>query len=153
MLPEGHGRVKAFVKVGCAAPMTNGLLENSTIAIEKLWKQRGYDPKKPDVIKARLGYALDKYEACAHLATGAMHKPTAVAAGGMGHRQAHQEHHRRERACWHETEGAAEEGRRAAASQVVMLLRAAASLNLVVDKATGPPAPAPAPAPAPHSQH
>jgi hypothetical protein len=38
---------------------------------------------------------------------------------------------------------------RAAASQVAVLLRTAASLNLVVDKAAGPPTQASAPAPAP----
>ena len=57
MLPEGVGRRRAFVKTGTAAPLTNELLENSKLAVEKLWKQRGYDPKKPEVIKARLGYA------------------------------------------------------------------------------------------------
>jgi hypothetical protein len=62
MLPEGVGRRKAFVKTGTAAPLTNELLENSKLAVDKLWKQRGYDPKKPDVIKARLGYACDQYD-------------------------------------------------------------------------------------------
>ena len=75
MLPEGVGRRRAFVKTGTAAPLTNELLENSKLAVEKLWKQRGYDPKKPEVIKARLGYACDQYEASAYLVTGALHKP------------------------------------------------------------------------------
>ena len=55
MLPEGTGRRRAFVKTGPAARLTNELLENAKLAVEKLWKQRGYDPKKLEVIKARLG--------------------------------------------------------------------------------------------------
>ena len=45
MLPEGHGGSKAFAKEASAAPLTNGLLENGALAIDKLWQQRGYDPK------------------------------------------------------------------------------------------------------------
>jgi hypothetical protein len=63
IFPEGVGGRRAFKREGDAAEMTNELLENSRTAIERLWNQRGYDPKKPEVIKARLGYALDKYEA------------------------------------------------------------------------------------------
>jgi hypothetical protein len=44
MLPGGHGGPKAFAKEGSAALLTNGLLENGALAIDKLWKQRGYDP-------------------------------------------------------------------------------------------------------------
>ena len=47
MFPEGHGGPRAFAKDGAAAEKTNELLENSTLAIEKLFKQRGYDPHKP----------------------------------------------------------------------------------------------------------
>ena len=61
------------MKDGAAAEKTNLLLENAVAAIEKLWKLRGYDPKKTEDIKAELGYALDKYEANAYLVTGAMH--------------------------------------------------------------------------------
>lgn len=75
MFPEGEGRPRAFVKDGTAAEMTNELLENAVAAVFELWKRRGYDPKKPEEIKARLGYALDRYEAAAYLATGAMHLP------------------------------------------------------------------------------
>ena len=75
MFPEGKGGPKAFAKNGLAAVMTNELLENGTLAIDKLWKQRGYDPKKPEQIKSKLGYALDQYEAAAYLITGAMHVP------------------------------------------------------------------------------
>ena len=45
MLPEGHGGSKAFAKEASAAPLTNGLVENGALAIDKLWQQRGYDPK------------------------------------------------------------------------------------------------------------
>ena len=36
MLPEGHGGPKAFAKEGPAAPLTNGLLENGALAVDKL---------------------------------------------------------------------------------------------------------------------
>ena len=75
MFPEGAGARRPFKKEGAAAVLTNGLLEDASSAIDTLWKQRGYDPKKPDAIKARLGYALDKYEAGAWLALGAAHLP------------------------------------------------------------------------------
>ena len=75
MLPEGVGKRRAFVKTGPASPLTNELLENAKLAVEKLWKQRSYDPKKPEAIKAKLGYACDQYEASAYLVTGALHKP------------------------------------------------------------------------------
>ena len=75
MLPEGVGKRSAFVKTGPAARLTNELLENAKLTVDKLWKQRGYDPKKPEVIKARLGYACDQYEASAYLVTGALHMP------------------------------------------------------------------------------
>jgi hypothetical protein len=59
MIPEGTGRRRTFVKTDSAARLharlTNELLENAKLAVEKLWKQRGYDPKKLEVIKARLG--------------------------------------------------------------------------------------------------
>ena len=75
MFPEGQGGPRAFTKDGDAKEKTNELLENALLAIEKLFKQRGYDPKKPEEKKARLGYALDMYEAAAYLLTGAMHLP------------------------------------------------------------------------------
>ena len=70
MIPEGVGAVRAFAKDGAPAEKTNELLVNAGLAVEKLWKQRGYDPRKPEVIKAKLGYALDTYEAAAYLVTG-----------------------------------------------------------------------------------
>ena len=148
MLPEGHGRPRAFVKEGPAAPLTNGLLENGTLAIEKLWKQRGYDPKKPDEIKARLGYRLDTYEAAAYLVTGAIYKPriSQPEAWTIGKRI--QNIIGTSGPVGVKLKKLRKKGR-AAASQVAVLLRTAASLNLVVDKAAGPPTPAPTPAPAP----
>ena len=55
MLPEEHGRPRAFAREGAAAELTNGVLENVSLAIEALWKQRGYDKRYPEVIKARRG--------------------------------------------------------------------------------------------------
>ena len=75
MFLEDLGAPRAFAKDGATAEKTNELLENATAAIDLLFKQRGYDPKKPDVVKAKLGYALDRYEAAAYLVTGAMHLP------------------------------------------------------------------------------
>jgi len=48
MFPEGQGAVRAFARDGGAAEKTNELLENATTAINQLFEQRGYDPKKPD---------------------------------------------------------------------------------------------------------
>ena len=75
MFPEGLGRPRAFKRDGAAADKTNELLETASTAIEKLFKQRGYDPKKPEQLNASLGYALDRYEAAAYLVTGAMQLP------------------------------------------------------------------------------
>ena len=75
MFPEGVGAPRAFVKDGGAVEKTNQLLENATKAIENLWEERGYNPKKPDNIMAKLGYRLDKYEAAAYLVTGALGLP------------------------------------------------------------------------------
>jgi hypothetical protein len=75
MFPEGLGRPRAFKRDGAAADKTNELLESASTAIEKLFKQRGYDPKQPELVKKRLGYALDQYEASAYLVAGALHLP------------------------------------------------------------------------------
>ena len=76
MFPEGVGARRAFVGNERAAEMTNELLENAWTAIKELWKQRNYDPPtKPEEIAERLGYPLDKYEATAWLALGAMRLP------------------------------------------------------------------------------
>ena len=76
MFPEGVGAPKAFAKVGTtAAKLTNGLLEIAKDATDAFFKQRGYKPTTPAATKAKLGYALDKYETAAYLVTGAMHLP------------------------------------------------------------------------------
>ena len=75
MFPEGAGAPRAMAKDGTAAKKTNELLVNAREAIDELWKQRGYDPKKPEETKAKLGYALDREEAVGYVVTGAMHLP------------------------------------------------------------------------------
>ena len=37
MFPEGLGRVRPFRKVGAAARKMNALLENASLAVDKLW--------------------------------------------------------------------------------------------------------------------
>ena len=59
IFPEGHGAPRAARVVGAAAPFINALVVNSKGAADELWKLRKYDPKTPDVIKARLGYRTD----------------------------------------------------------------------------------------------
>ena len=102
MFPEGHGAPRAFTRDGTAAKKTNELLENASAAVDKLFEQRGYDPKKPEQLKASLGYALDRYEAAAYLFTGRVASAAALAAGGASHRQADRQRDRardRMRSC------------------------------------------------------
>jgi len=147
MFPEGTGRPRAFAKGDAAAAKTNELLENGMTAIEQLFKERGYDPKKPEEVKVKLGYALDRYEAAAYLVTGAMHLPLLSqpeawtigkrikniigASGPVGSKLLKL----RKRG-------------KAAAPQVTALLQAASTLNLEPPprKSSAPPPPAP-PAP------
>ena len=75
MFPEDVGAKRAFAKEGAAAEKTNELLENALNASKEFFKQRGYDPRKPEAVKAKLGYALDTYECAAYLLTGVMHLP------------------------------------------------------------------------------
>ena len=75
MFPEGQGAPRAMAKVDAAAEKSNELLVNAKEAVDELWRQRGLDPKKPELTKARLGYALDKEEAVGYVVTGAMHLP------------------------------------------------------------------------------
>ena len=44
MFPEGLGRRRAAPKVGTPAPFINALVVNTKSAIDRLWKERGYDP-------------------------------------------------------------------------------------------------------------
>ena len=40
-----------------------------------LWQARGYDPVKPEITKAKLGYALDQYEATAYVVANRLKLP------------------------------------------------------------------------------
>ena len=75
MFPEGREGPRAAQKGGTAAPLINALLINSKDAVDALWEQRAYESMKPDEIKERLGYRLDREEARAYVRTGALHKP------------------------------------------------------------------------------
>ena len=60
MFVEGQGSAPiAIVIKGDAAARTNGLLFDALTAVGQFFEARGYDPKKPEVTKAKLGYALD----------------------------------------------------------------------------------------------
>ena len=150
MFPEGHGGPKAFARDETAATKTNELLENATVAVDELFSQRGYDPKKPEHVKANLGYALDRYEASAYLITGALHLPllSAPEARVIGKRIAN----------IIGTSGsvgaklkALRKRGKAAAPQIAALLHAPATLNLEPPprKSTTPSAPPPALPPPP----
>lgn len=56
MFEEALGHVRAVPKHGLPAPLINELYVNAAAAIKTLWDERGYDPKFPEQIKARLGY-------------------------------------------------------------------------------------------------
>ena len=151
MFPEGHSGPKAFAQDGTAAKKTNELLENASAGIDKLFEQRGYDPKKPEQLKAKLGYALDRYEATAYLVTGALHLPllSPPEARTIGKRIANV-------IGTSGTVGAKLKGLRkrgkAAAPQIEALLHAEANLNLSPPPrvhTAPPPPPPPAPPPAP----
>ena len=75
MFPIGKGAPRAMPKDGGAAPLIHALLFNTKTVVDKLWKQRGWDPKKPEKTKAALGYALDQEEAAAYVVASALHKP------------------------------------------------------------------------------
>ena len=153
MFPEGNGAPKAFTKDGAAAEKSNELLVNARDAIDELWKQRSYDPKKPEATKARLGYALDKEEAIGYLVTGVLHLPRLApdeartvgkrvislvgASGAVGSKLK-----------------ALRKRGKAAAPQIAALLQAASALSLEPPPRKGaapsaPPPPAPPAPPAP----
>ena len=52
MFHEGQGKPRTVAKDGGAAPLINALLINAKAAVASMWKARGYDPKKPEVIKS-----------------------------------------------------------------------------------------------------
>ena len=76
MFPEGQGRPRAVTKDGGAAPpLIITLLINAKAAVASMWQARGYNPKKPEVTTASLGYALDQYEATAYVMTNHLKLP------------------------------------------------------------------------------
>lgn len=150
MFPEGQGAPRAMAKVDAAAEKSNELLVNAKEAVNELWRQRGLDPKKPELTKARLGYALDKEEAVGYVVTGAMHLPRLSpdearaigkrivalvgASGTIGSKLK-----------------AFKKRGKAAAPQIAALLQTPALLNLepLPRKSTAPSLPPPAPPPPP----
>ena len=75
MFPEGLGHARAVRKDGAAAPRLNALLVNGKGAIDDLWTARGYVSLRPEQIKQRLGYALDREEALGYVVTSALNMP------------------------------------------------------------------------------
>ena len=68
MFPEGQNSAPMAITIkGDAAALTNGLLVDASSAVGQLFEARGYDPKKPEVTKAKLGYALDTYDGTAYV--------------------------------------------------------------------------------------
>jgi hypothetical protein len=65
MFPEGTGKPKAKAKLKGVVPMVNALFVNAKEAVGKFFKARGYDSKRPQYTKEKLGFALDQYEAIA----------------------------------------------------------------------------------------
>jgi hypothetical protein len=63
MFPEGEGAARLMAQFDKTVHKTNGLLVDAKAAVQSFWKARGYDPKKPDITKQKLGYALDQEEA------------------------------------------------------------------------------------------
>ena len=57
MFLEGASAPRSMVRREIAAQKTNRLLENVKKAIDALWKQRGYNPKKPALTTVRSGSA------------------------------------------------------------------------------------------------
>ena len=75
MFPEGQGKRNAKAKLKAISPKTNALYVNAKAAVDKFFKARGYDPRRPAYVKEKLGYALDQYEAIAYTTTRAMGYP------------------------------------------------------------------------------
>ena len=65
MFPEGQGKPNAKAKLKGVVPKINALFVNAKEAVSKFFKARGYDPKRPQYTKEKLGFALDQYEAIA----------------------------------------------------------------------------------------
>ena len=73
--PEGHERPRAAPRDGAGAPLIKALIVNGKAAVDAWWKHRGYDVLKPDAIKARLGYRLDREEALGYVILSALDLP------------------------------------------------------------------------------
>ena len=96
MFPEGKGRPVAAPKVSSAAPLINQLLYNTEAAIDKLWKERGYDPmEEAGGDQGEAG--LRARQVRGRRVRGDAPAPAPVALGARAHRhdhrQAHHEHH------------------------------------------------------------
>ena len=72
LFPEGEGEANLAASIDKIAKQTNGLLVDAKAAVQSFWKARGYDPKKPEITKQKLGYALDQEEALGCLVVRAM---------------------------------------------------------------------------------
>ena len=72
MFAEGEGEPKLTAKVDTVAKMVNGLLVDAKKAVVEFWKARGYDPKKPEITREKLGYALDQEDALGGVVVRAM---------------------------------------------------------------------------------
>ena len=72
MFPEGVGAAVLTVEVDKVAKQINGLLVDAKAAVKSFWTARGYDPKRPEITKQKLGYALDQEEALGALVVRAM---------------------------------------------------------------------------------
>lgn len=152
MFPEGVNRgPTAYPRRDAAAEKSNELLVNAEAAVDALWKRRGYDPKKPEVIKAKLGYALDRYEAAAYLVTGAVHLPLLSQPEAMLVGKRIKNITGPSGTIGSKLKGLRKRGK-VAAPQIAALLRAPATLNLDPPPRRAAPPPPPPPPPAPPLQ-
>jgi hypothetical protein len=148
MFPEGQGKPNAKAKLGSLAPKVNALFVNAKEAVGKFFKARGYDPKRPQYTKEKLGYALDQYEAIAFVTTRVMGYALMAPEGDEVRTIA-----KRCNNLLTPLERKLKETRKRgarAADERERLLGAKAALNLEMPARKAPaPAPAPAPEPAP----
>ena len=59
MFPEGQGKPNAKAKLAAVVPMINELFVNARAAVSTFFRESGYDPKRPQHTKEKLGFALD----------------------------------------------------------------------------------------------
>ena len=72
IFPEGQGKLNSAAKLKAVAGKTNALFINAKKAIGNFFMARGYEPRRPEYTKSKLGYPLDQYEAIAYVTTRAM---------------------------------------------------------------------------------